>query len=331
MSAALVPTEITSGSSTRSSAPLVVAGAHRGARLMQPTISAFNRTSDRFVLVPTYVDPLPDRAAALARSAGEQGVEARAIEAHIEEVLGRAEARAPIVLSVDTARTIANVLRDVELDAHPVLIYFLVRMPNLQLLGLRATLQADDEPLRDLACEFFDRLSFVTTRSGASAILGGQGRAEHIAVEPLYRRWFADHMVQNLPRVVVGVQPENDPFEITLDGHTTMSLMLRRSAETWADPLEIATEMVREPQNPIHRGRDFGVAETGPDGIRLHTVRIRATDGRVAVRAAAVIDEREYVTAEQERLERARREAVEALRVAERQTLSRTRPVYTTD
>lgn len=73
------------------------------------------------------------------------------------------------------------------------------------------------------------------------------------------------------------------------------------------------------------------IGEVGSEGIRFHVVRLRATDGKAAIRAAAVVDPHAYRAADVQRRERLRREALDALRHAEQQTVSRTRPVYTTD
>jgi hypothetical protein len=81
----------------------------------------------------------------------------------------------------------------------------------------------------------------------------------------------------------------------------------------------------------IARGRDFAVAELGPDGVRFHIVRVRVTDGKPALNASAVVTPEAYRTADAERREAARRQLAEALARAERQTVSKTRPVFTTD
>src|SRR5258708_6201808 len=79
---------------------VLTAGANRGARLMQPAIGAFNRSSTRFTLAPVYVDPVPERAATLAREGVTRGVQSLALEARIEEVLpARDYARSPLIVS----------------------------------------------------------------------------------------------------------------------------------------------------------------------------------------------------------------------------------------
>jgi hypothetical protein len=311
---------------------VITAGANRGARLMQPSIEKFNRVSERFTLAPVYVDPVPQRADQLVRSAHARGIPAKGIEGRLDEVLATPRLNnRPIIISVDNASAIASALEVIKLEERPVLIYFLVRMPNEQLLGIRAVLQRGDEDAQRLAAEFFKNLAFVTARSGASAVLGDGGRPEHIALEVVYRAWFAQHMHANVTKIIAGTRPENDPIEVTLDGNTTMTLMLKDATTGWSDPSVLARHVVNEPCSPISSGRDFAVAEIGHDGIRLHVVRLRATDGKPAIGAAAVVDIDAYRAADVERRERARRELVAAVERAERETISRRRPVFTTD
>lgn len=316
----------------RARVEVLTAGANRGARLMQPAFAAFNRASNRFTLAPVYADPVPDRAAALVREATSLGVPARGVEARVEEILPSREFKhLPLILSVDNPEAIATALETAVLAERPVLIYFLIRLPNEELLGFRAVLQRGDEEHQRVGARFFRRLAQVTARSGAAAVLGAEGRPEHLALEMAYRRWFAEHMNANLTKIVAKIRPESDPFEITTDGQATMSLLMRESPYSWSDPSVLARDVVEQPTAPIMRGHDFAVAEIGPDGIRFHIARMRALDGKPAVRAAAVVDPETYEAADVERRERARRESEEALQRAERHSVSRTQPVFTTD
>ena len=316
----------------RSRVEVITGGANRGARLMQPAIERFNRTSNRFTIAPLYADPVPERANQLVRSAQSRGIPARAIEAKLEEILPLAELKdLPLIISVDNADAIAVALDTIDLTQRPVLIYFLVRLPNDELMGIRAVLQEGDEEYQRVGARFFRSLADVTARSGVSAVLGADGRPEHIVLESRYRAWFAEHMNANVPKIIARTKPDNDPFEVTTNGQKPMTLMLKDATRAWTDPTALAREVVDHPTSPIARGRDFAVGEIGPDGIRLHIVRLRATDGKPAIRAASVVDVDAYRTAEVERRERARRELLESVERAERQTISRRRPVFTTD
>ncbi len=316
----------------RTKVEVLTAGANRGARLMQPAFEAFNRASNRFTLATVYADPVPERASSLVIEAERRGIPARGVEARVEEVLPSREFKhLPLILSVDNPETIAKALETAILAERPILIYFLIRLPNDELLGVRAVLQEGDEERQQLAARFFRRLAQVTARSGAAAVLGAEGRPEHLALEAAYRQWFADHMNANLTKIVAKIRPESDPFEVTTDGQTTMPLLMRESPEGWRDPSVLAREIVEQPTDPITRGHDFTVGEIGPDGIRFHVARMRALDGKPAIHSAAVVDPKTYEAADAERQERVQREAQEALQRAERQTVSRTQPVFTTD
>jgi len=308
------------------------AGSGRGAGLMQPAIGAFNRASKRFTIAPVYVDPVPERAATLARQGTLRGIHARAIEARIEEVLPTLKKdKFPLIVSVDNPEAIASALDAAATGGRPVLVYFLVRMPNEELLGIRAVLEENDVESQRIGARFFRKLAEVTARSGASAVVGNQGRPEHLAMEPAYRAWFAEHMNANMTKLVAHIKPESDPFEVTTDGRKTMSFMLRDSTSGWSDPTELARSIVEHPSMPVVRGKDFAVGEIGPDGVRVHVLRVRATDGKPAINSSAIVSPDAYRAADAERREAIRRELAEAVARAERQMVTRTRPVFTTD
>jgi hypothetical protein len=254
------------------------------------------------------------------------------VEARIEEVLpARKDDKFPLIVSVDNADAVACALEAAATGGRPVLIYFLVRMPNDELLGIRAVLQENDVENQRMGARFFRKLAEVTARSGAAAVVGAGGRPEHLAMEPAYRAWFAEHMNSNITKLVARIQPESDPFEVTTDGRKTMSLMLKDSGGGWTDPSDLARAIVEHPTMPVTRGRDFAVGEIGPDGVRVHVIRVRATDGKPAINASAIVSPDAYVAADAERREGIRRQLAEAVARAERQTVTRTRPVFTTD
>ncbi len=315
---------------TRSHIEVLAGGAGRGAGLMQPAIADFNRASARFALAPVYVDPVPERALALVREGTRRGVPARAVEARIEEVLSSEDhARSPLIVSVDNPHAVASALESAE--GRPILVYLLVRMPNRELMGIRVVIRSDDDQERALAARFFRALGSVTARSGASAVLGVDGRPEHIALEPAYRAWFAEHMQSNMTKLVANTAPENDPLEVTFDGRKTMSLMVKESGATWSDPSELARAIVEHPLMPIMRGRDFAIGELGPDGVRVHVLRVRATDGKPAIRARAVVTPDAYRAAEAEEREAIQRELAAAMDRAAEATLGLALAILTTD
>src|SRR5436305_1257517 len=170
----------------------------------------------------------------------------------------------PLILSVDNPEAIATALETAVLAERPVLIYFLIRLPNEELLGFRAVLQRGDEEHQRVGARFFRRLAQVTARSGAAAVLGAEGRPEHLALEMAYRSWFASRMNANLTKIVAKIRPESDPFEVTTDGQTTMSLLMRESPDGWTDPSVLARDLIEHTSHPISRGHDFAVAHDSP-------------------------------------------------------------------
>ena len=311
----------------RQPVPFYVAGSGRGATLMQESTLDVNRASERISAVPTYVDPVPGRARQLAERGVAMGLQTEHREARIEELLSGLDRQqpAPLVMNIDKPGAQADVLELSAGQPQPVLGYILVRMPNGALYGIRYAIGADEDPIKRMLALLFGQLAEVTARSGASSVVGVDGRPEHVAAEPAYRRWFAQHMTANLPKAFAGIEADNNPIEVTPDGTTTWALLIRDSKTGWADPRALAADVAAHPETPIVRGEDFAIGEAGPDGIRVHRVRLRKTDGKIAVRGIAALDP-ESIEAE-----RLRRMAEEALRRAAYETVTRTNPVYTTD
>jgi hypothetical protein len=288
---------------------------------MLAAIREYNEQSDRFVVRPRYVDPVPGRARRLATQAQALGVPAQAYEAPIEEFLGTATATRPsaLILNLDRPAALARTIRISMDTSTPVLGYLLIRMPHGDLYGLRMAVQGDERARKGEAVLFFEQLSGVVARSGSSAVVGMNGRPEHLAAEPRYRTWFAEHMQSNVGKLVAGLEPESSPLELTRDAERTLTLMLRDHRNGWSAPGVLARAVVAEPETPIVPGEEFAVGEIGPDGIRFHPVRVRKLDGEVAVRGASRYDPEAIADAEAAR------------RASERDALSRSRPAFTTD
>lgn len=311
--------------------PELHAGAGRGAEKMFPSIAHFNRTSDRFRILPTVVDPAPGKAQALARRGQEIGLPVQYVEAKLEDEIDTAlQERWPVVMQIDRPSSLAVSMKRMVGQASPVMAYLLIRTPYETLFGLRVVIQANEDELKELASRFFEKLSGITVRSGADQIFGDEGQPEHLAAEPLIRDWFGRHVKVNLPKITGGVEPESSSFELTRNGVETMQMFILENPNGWADPFEMATDLVDNHLTaPLVPGKDFMAVELGPDGVRFHTARIRKTDRRLAVRDTVGLDPASIQEAIE--LERHRRAMEEALRRAERQTLSRRWPIWTTD
>jgi hypothetical protein len=341
-------------------------GANRGARENLRAFAEFNLTSEAASLVPVYSDPAPGRARALAEEAAQRGISARGVEGKVEDVVlsHGSDPRAPIILNLDRASAIANVLTQTAKSPRATLGYLLLKLPSGRLWAVRFVLEAHNETGRAAAVAFFERLAEVSERNTSADILGEAADPAHVLAEPAIRAWFAAHTKANLAKIVAGVEPATATFEVTMDGHETLPLLIA-VREGWSNPGMLAAELLENPASPIRRGTQFVVAEVTGEGIRLHAVR-RRTDDRVTVAGAEVID-RATVNARQAE-ESARREqaaaqarasaareaeaaarrkaadghalaeeqalvqmATAALAVAARETLSRRNPVMTTD
>ena len=316
--------------------PITVGGADRGARLGISTFAEFNEGSTALALEPIYTDPLPGRAVELKKEAALQGVTAGAIEGRVEDIILAVAGAStdPVVLNIDRASGVVGVLRQTRGINRPLLVYLLIRLPKGQLWGLRNVLEARDEGVRDAAITFYDELARASERNSSELILGDQADPAHRLAEPAIRRWFAEHTKQNLGKLVAGLEPVSNVFEVTPDGHETLPLIVSVQSD-WREPVVLAEQVVASPSSPIRKGIRFVVAEVVVEkGIRFHTIR-RRTDERLTVGGAEVMDRASMDTRVQAlqatREAEIRRQAVQALARAERETLSRRNPVWTTD
>lgn len=316
-------------------------GANRGARRNRTAFLEFNRDSNQATIEPKYVDVAPGRAFDFIRDSLESGLFARAIEGRVEDIVlaERGMSTDPIILNLDRASALANVLRTTAESGRPTLGYLLLKLPSGRLWAVRFVLEPcnDVEPGNDgaraSAIAFFERLADVSERNTSNAVVGDDADPEHRLLEPRIREWFVEHTKTNLAKIVAGVEPASNTFEVT-NGHDTYPLIISLQ-QSWVDPLVLAESVLENPVIPIRRGMQFVLAEVTPSGIRFHEVR-RRTDDRVTVGGAEVIDRaavaaRAEAQAQLARREEERRVAREALAKATRETLSRRNPVMTTD
>jgi hypothetical protein len=316
---------------TRNTIPFHTAGAGRGAERMLPHLEQFNRQSERWQLVPTYIDPAPGKARTLAQKAMQQGIPAAYEEATAGEIIARDDGSTPLVLSLDRPGEVAKALRQAIATRQAILAFLLVRTPNGMLYGVRVVCSRDDQAVKEQAAVFFEALAGVVARTGSSFVFGERGKPEHLAAEPAFRAWFAQGLGVNLPKLVAGIEPEGAAVEITEDGKTAMPvLIIDHRATGWADPSELAREVSNNPAVPLLRGEGFVIAEIGAEGLRLHRVQKRHDD-KVQLHGSSVIDPAGVAAMEAEDRERARREAEEAVRRAQAAEMSRSSPGFTTD
>lgn len=312
---------------TRTEIELVGGGSGRGLQGLLGPISEWNGRSDRTTIKLRAVDPVPGRAFAVASEASARGITARLAEVRVQDLLaqeGDAE-RSPAYLALDDPGSDASALEVLATQRRPVLGGLLIRTPWEELIGLRWTLAANDTENKRLGARFFTKLAEVTARRGSAYVVGERGRSEHAAAEKQYRAWFGEGATMNAGRIAVGIEPEVvAPFTVTTNGRNTLPLLLRDSGPVWADPIEIAADLVTSPTTPIIlvKNEEFAIGEIGPDGIRIHRVRLRH-DGRISLRGGAAVDREtlqaveDHRRAEAVRLAWEAREREEAARQAE--------------
>lgn len=317
---------------TRTRIDAVTLGAHRGARKNIPHLAAIEGESTRIAPHVTYVDLYPGRAAHTAAAARAAGLTATAVEARAEDYLDTGfPEHTPILVHLDDPKAVANVLHHAEGKPYPLAGYMLLRTPTDALLGLAFTITEEDEEAKRRIATVFHAIDRVAPRRGAAWVIGEHARPEHRAAEEAYRTWIGEHARTNLARLVVGLRPESYELELTTDGRTSMPVFVEESTQRWQDPFTLAQAFAANPQTPVLRGEEFAIAEIGPDGLRLHLARIRNTDGGVALRGFVGYDPATLAALDRAERERLERQLADAIRRAERQTITRRAPMFTTD
>lgn len=294
-------------------------GLHRGGEHAMDTIDAWNRTSPTAVLGVNGFDMNPNRIHEAQGYAARSNLSLVAKHGRVQDFVaadGVNAASRPIIIAVDDARSGAEVCAMCASFKRAMLLYLIIRLPNKQLVGLTAVLRKDDVAEKLALAAFLLALADCTVRKGHRSVLGAEGLPEHVFIEPQYRQLFRAHLTDNLPRLLWDLEPEAAPVEVTFNGDTRMPLLIEDSRAGWRDATSLARDVLARPSVSIAPGKDLCIGEVGPDGIRLHIARYRALDRALSVNATSVIDTAAFE---------------EALRRAERQTISRTYPVYTTD
>jgi len=294
-------------------------GLHRGGEHAMDTINEWNRSSPTAILGVNGFDMNPNRIHEARGYAARTNLSLVAQHGRVQDFVatdGVNGAGRPIIMAVDDARSGAEVSAMCASFGRAMLLYLIIRLPNKQLVGLTVVLRKEDAAEKLALAAFLLALADCTVRKGYRAVLGDDGLPEHVFREPHYRQLFRAHLTDNLPRLLWDLEPEAAPIEATFNGDTRMPLLIEDSRAGWRDATTLAQDVLARPSVSIAPGKDLCIGEVGPDGIRLHIARYRALDRALSVNATSVIDTAAFE---------------EALRRAERQTISRTYPVYTTD
>jgi len=310
---------------------IVGGGGGRGAQMMRAPVARYNNGSKRNVLERIIVDSAPAKASLAAEEDLKAGISSTAVEARIEEVLTHPQVLEPtdgrqvLMMAMDQPQSVASALTLTEPLQQIVLGYMVIRLPDQKMLGLRYALRPEEMHYKRQLIQLFSHLANSTARAGSSHVIGRHARSEHRHKEPLLRKFFAKHMEQNLNELVAGNAPTNYPIELTSDGEQAWPVIIRdqRGVNQWDDPKALTNSIFENEPIVLERGRDFTVCELTDEGTRLHQVRMR-TDGRTTLKSSAAVPNR---TISNERLHSVR----DAISRADRQTVTRRNPLYSTD
>jgi hypothetical protein len=273
----------------KTEATVIFAGANAGGTDMASVIADANSRAHDVEFAVHLVDPNGENLSRLAAFAAGRGLRTTTQQQPIEAALASRTDAAPLGIFIDAPRSIATAIEAAAATGRPTLLYVVILLATGDLLGVRAVLTGAERAVALQLASFFNAIGGATARSGASAVFGPSAPARNADLQPLIRRWFADHMVANVYKLLFDLPPVNAPVELTRDGQTTMPLFIHDSGATWIDPQELVQTTMARPPMAIEPGSDFVIAEIGPLGdVRLHEARLRRRDRQAALRNASV-------------------------------------------
>ena len=278
--------------------PLGVIGAGRGSHEMQPFIQESNNTSQTLRFDPFIVDRAPGKALALAKRGREVfGLNTSFREAAGEDYLAQSKNHSPAVVAIDDPGAIKRIIEMG--NERSLFIYILIQPPFGGLTGWKFLLPPEEKELKRRLADFFQQLSDVTAPGSTQEVFESP---ENNVTEDLYRQSFAKHFQKNITKVVNHLQPESPLAEATFDGRQTSQVEVMDSQQGWRTSEQLLHDLQSSLQIPVRRGTNFAILETSEDGIRIHQVRYRMTDGRFALKGMTSINEESVHRAELNRL-----------------------------
>ncbi len=304
-------------------------GVHRGGQFHLNALAELATELPDATPMVRLIDALPGRAEVGALQVTDSGGQAHPVTARLEEVLpDLAESHEPVILAVDSPRTVAVALRTAELRDRWLFAYQLVRPPLGGLMSLRGVFAPGETAWREETAELVATLADFTTDRGAAFVMGEESRSADRASEPRHRAGMARHLKSALKRMVAGRPPESAPLTLSLDGLGDVPLCVTRDESFSSEPLALAQRALTRLRVPLTRGSEFAIAElsAADDGMRFSQWRLR-TDGRLMARGRHVLDSTSVALAiaKSQAAEQAERE-----RLA-RRTITRLNPVDVTD
>lgn len=266
---------------TPSSPALLVAGGGDGFTKCLPALASGLGATTRQHVAIALAEPVPQKAEQAIRLGAEVGLTVTPYVGLAEgAVCDRVGGVSPIVAFLDATESIRRIFTAPAAENRAVFVY-LVLLIGETLFALRMIFTpARDAIARREGTLLFERLQPYLLPTGRSGIFGAGMRSAFRLVEPLLRRWMAEHLAANLPKVLAGLPPTSAPVEVTLDGRRTMPLVIAHHPGGFRPLAELASSVLDGGQVPLRKGEDVAVAELGTAGVHFHIFPTRGTEGR---------------------------------------------------
>lgn len=313
------------------------AGGNRGALANLQAFVDFNAKSHGTELVVTNADPVLGRSHALAARAATMGLTVIPVQARFEDIAATAPA-GPLIGNLDKPSGLLALLKTGLRQGRAVLAYLIVRLPSGRLWGWMFAIAAGDDAGFAQAIMLVERLVGLTERGGSSGFFGATAEPASVLLEEPMRAAFARHTALNLAKIAASIELDVMPLEITDNGIESRGLHVVKNT-TWANPDELAYQVIDHAASPIAKGKPFVVAEVTREGIRFHE-SMRTTEGSVYVETSSSLDQHSVDLMEErhrEQLAAARASAMlaslakAAMAQAAREVISVSNAVRTTD
>lgn len=260
----------------------MVGGAGHGAEAILPALAQLNQHLVNAEIFLAAVDPVRGLAERFATLAQELGVKAIGGEEHIENLVFEGRTLPPIILAVDRAAVVAQVIINTNTTGQMVAGLLLVKTHQGNLFGVRFLLRASDTTAREQAITLFQHLSAMSLRQGSETVWGKDGQNTHRVLEPVFRNNYGTNLARDLQKALFRLEPECYPLEISTNGRDAHPLIVR-TATKFCEPEHLLEELPLLLYLPLGRGQSVVVAEIVEQEMRLQRIRRRLSDDRFAL------------------------------------------------
>ncbi len=310
---------------------LHVGGAGRALDATLSRHARWNESSKRFTLTLDVSDPSPGKAFELAARAALLGLMVRPHERTIQEAI-RANpfGTAPFLLHIDDAASMTESADLIASTQHPIAGTAVLKSPSDRVFAFFFVVRPGDTEALARVRALLSVLARFQAPGGSGAVLGDSARVEHRVVEGSLRRWMAERVQANLPRVAAGLPLEEPTISLTEDGTSSVPLFVHEAKE-FSKPRALAEVIAARGEWRVRLGAPVAIAEVTSDGLRFHRIRRRVLDRGLTVESTATI----LSEMEERRIAAERAAAAAALATAltraERDTVNREAPILVTD